>query len=248
MKKTFSEYASSVLVNGADTTTNQPEGKNMTDTTLIEVGSANFTGVLTGEQKALIETMANTAGKLANTRKKLAESMASNGWTGWLFKKDYISACGKEEATRITEAATFIKGSIARGLLSKAELKLWLMDSKEANKAGLQKDRNKLTSDVNSYFSSFRTMLDNAYYALHPEAMEQLKAECEKVKSESLENEKSELPEAAPSAKVLTLELLNKFVNDLTLEVSASKDASIVSQRVRLIPALNALQDICSAH
>lgn len=219
----------------------------MTDTTLIEVGSSQFTGVLTGAEKALITDMANAAGKLANTRKKLAESMASNGWTGWIFKKDFIASCDRHEAQRINEAATFIKGSIAKGLLNKDQLKLWLMDSKEANKAGKQTERNKLTSDVNAYFSSFRTMLDNAYFALHPEVMERIKADSEKAKAESLENESSELPESAPTAKTLTLETLGKLVIDLTLEVSASKNQAITNRRAELIKALNALEVACKA-
>jgi|LakMenEpi03Aug12_release.lakeMendotaPanAssembly.Ray.scaffolds.fasta_scaffold414850_1 hypothetical protein len=217
----------------------------MTDVTLIEAGSPQFTGVLTGAEKALITDMANAAGKLANTRKKLAETMASNGWTGWLFKKDFIASCDRHEAQRINEAATFIKGSIAKGLLNKDQLKLWLMDSKEANKAGLQTERNKLTSDVNAYFSSFRTMLDNAYFALHPEVMEKLKADSEKAKAESLESEESGLPESAPSAKVLTLEVLKKLVIDITLEVSASKNPDIAERRVELIAALNHLEAVC---
>ncbi len=221
------------------------EANNMTDVTLIEVGSAQFTGVLTGTEKALITDMANAAGKLANTRKKLAETMASNGWTGWIFKKDYIATCHKAEAQRLNEAATFIKGSIAKGLLNKDQLKLWLMDSKEANKAGLQTERNKLTSDVNAYFSSFRTMLDNAYFALHPEVMEKITADCEKAKAESLESEESGLPETSPSAKVLTLEVLKKLVIDITLEVSASKNPDIAERRVELIAALNHLESVC---
>jgi hypothetical protein len=208
------------------------------------VGSPEFTGVLTGTEKALITDMANAAGKLANTRKKLAETMASNGWTGWIFKKDYIATCHKAEALRLNEAATFIKGSIAKGLLNKDQLKLWLMDSKEANKAGLQNERNKLTSDVNAYFSSFRTMLDNAYFALHPEVMEKLKADSEKAKAEagdSLEDEKSGL-ESAPEKMELNAENLLKHINELTLMISASKDASIVAVRAKLIPAMNAIQ------
>jgi predicted amidohydrolase YtcJ len=106
----------------------------MTDTTLIEVGSAQFTGVLTGTEKALITDMANAAGKLANTRKKLAETMASNGWTGWIFKKDFIATCHKAEALRINEAATFIKGSIAKGLLNKDQKTL--VDGQQRGKQG----------------------------------------------------------------------------------------------------------------
>lgn len=251
MKKTFSEYTNAAETNGADTPTNeQPtnkETKTMNDSTLIEVGSAQFTGVLTGAEKALITDMANAAGKLANTRKKLAESMASNGWTGWIFKKDFIASCDRHEAQRINEAATFIKGSIAKGLFNKDQLKLWLMDSKEANKAGLQTERNKLTSDVNAYFSSFRTMLDNAYFALHPEVMEKIKAGCEKAKAEagdSLENEKSGL-ESAPEKMELNAENLLKHINELTLMISASKDSSIVAIRAKLIPAMNAVQSAC---
>jgi hypothetical protein len=119
------------------------------------------------------------------------------------------------------------------------------MDSKEANKAGLQTERNKLTSDVNAYFSSFRTMLDNAYFALHPEVMEKITADCEKAKAESLESEESGLPESAPSAKTLTLEVLKKLVIDITLEVSASKNQAIAERRVELIKALNALEAAC---
>lgn len=218
----------------------------MNKSTLIEVGSAQFTGILTGEEKALVTDMATQAGKLANTRKKLAETMASNGWTGWLFKKDYIEVCDKIQAAQLNEAATFIKGSIAKGLLSKDELALWKMDSKAANKAGLQKERNKLTSDINSYFSSFRTMLDNAYFALHPEVMEKINADVKAAQEkagDSLESEKSGL-ESAPEKVTLNAENLLKHINELTLAISASKDSSIVAIRARLIPALNAVQSV----
>ena len=214
---------------------------------LIEVGSALFTGVLTSVEKALVTDMATQAGKLANTRRKLAETMASNGWTGWLFKKDYIATCDKDEAGRLNEAATFIKGSIAKGLLSKDELSLWLMDSKAANKAGLQVERNKITSDINSYFSSFRTMLDNAYFALHPEVMEKINADVKAVQEKAgddLVDEKSGL-ESAPNAKTLTLETLHRFVIDLTLEISASNDKQISIKRPMLIHALNMLEAAC---
>lgn len=216
----------------------------MNKSTLIEVGSAQFTGILTGEEKALVTDMATQAGKLANTRKKLAETMASNGWTGWLFKKDYIEVCDKIQAAQLNEAATFIKGSIAKGLLSKDELALWKMDSKAANKAGLQKERNKLTSDINSYFSSFRTMLDNAYFALHPEVMEKINADVKAAQEkagDSLESEKSGL-ESAPEKVTLNAENLLKHINELTLAISASKDSSLVAIRAKLIPALNAVQ------
>jgi hypothetical protein len=88
-------------------------------------------------------------------------------------------------------------------------------------------------------------MLDNAYFALHPEVMEQINAGIEKAKAESLENESSELPESAPSAKVLTLEVLKKLVIDITLEVSASKNPDIAERRIELIAALNHLESVC---
>jgi len=43
----------------------------------------------------------------------------------------------------------------------------------------------------------------------------------------------------------LNAENLLKHINELTLMISASKDASIVAVRAKLIPAMNAVQSAC---
>jgi hypothetical protein len=87
-------------------------------------------------------------------------------------------------------------------------------------------------------------MLDNAYFALHPEVMEKINADVKAAQEkagDNLENEKSGL-ESVPEKMALNAENLLKHVNELTLAISASKDASIVAIRAKLIPALNAVQ------
>ena len=196
---------------------------------------------ITSEVSKLIHDSASKAKGYKAAEKKAVELIVAQGGRGNHFGKD-----GVKSGLISKETLQSIQALIAKGLLSPAEFKLWAMDSKQAAAKGLQTDRNDLTSLVNSYLSSFRGKIETNWRTKNPELA---KAEADAKKSASaLSEEKSELPEAAPSAKVLTLELLQKFINDLTLEVSASKDASIVSQRAKLIPALNALQDICSAH
>jgi hypothetical protein len=231
MKKTFSEYTNAAETNGADTPTNeQPTNQ-----------GANNMFTITSEVSKLITTSATKAKDAKDAEKKAVELIVAQGGRGYHF-----SAQGVKDKLITKETFRIIQGLVAKGLLSPAEFNLWAMDSKSAAAKGLQNDRNDLTSLVSSYVSSFRGKIETEWRTKNPELA---KAEADAKKSESeLSEEKSELPEAAPSAKVLTLELLHKFINDLTLEVSASKDAGIVSQRVKLIPALNALQDICITH
>jgi len=160
-------------------------------TTLILAQSAEFTGILTGEEKTLLVTMGNAAGKYENTRKALAGLMAAHGWTGWVFDKEYLKLCSKEEEARLREAAATIKTSLAKGMYDKAHFALWVMDAKEANKAGKQTERNRLTSKVNTYFNYFRKMLDDEYLELHPEEMERIRAEGKEEKEKADKEEKA---------------------------------------------------------
>jgi hypothetical protein len=98
---------------------------------------------------------------------------------------------------------------------------------------------------VSSYVSSFRGKVETEWRVKNPDAAK-AEADAKKVDADELEDEKSGL-EPAPSAKVLTLEVLKKFVIDLTLEVSASKNPDIAERRIELIKALNHLEDVCKA-
>ena len=194
---------------------------------------------ITSEVAKLIQSGASKEKAARAAKRQAIDLIVAQGGRGHHFTKDAV-----KDGLVAKETLQGVQILIAKGLLNSAEFALWATDSKEANKQGKQAERNKLTSDVNAYLASFRKMVETQWALSNPDAA---KAE-EAAKKSELSEEKSELPEAAPSAKVLTLELLQKFINDLTLEVSASKDASIVAQRAKLIPALNALQDICSAH
>jgi len=110
------------------------------------------------------EGAAKTRGATA-AKQKAAEVIAAQGFTGQDFSKDGVD-CG----TITKETLRAVQTTIASGLLDKEGFALWSMDSKTANKAGLQTERNRLTSDVNSYLASFRKMIDTAWMKLHPEA------------------------------------------------------------------------------
>ncbi len=197
---------------------------------------------ITNEVAKLIQSGATKEKAARAAKLKAIDLIVAQGGRGHHFTKDAV-----KDGLIAKETFQGLQGLIAKGLLEPADFALWAMDSKLAASKGLQKERNEITSDVNSYLTSFRNMIETAWKKAYPEAAE---AEANAKKSESdededdLENEKSGL-ESAPSAKTLTLETLQKFVIDLTLEVSASKDAGITTHRAYIINALNALEAAC---
>ena len=102
-----------------------------------------------------------------------------------------------------------LQGSIASGLLSKPEFALWASGSKAAAAAGLQAERNALTSEVSKYLSHFRAMIETAWANLNPEAAA--------LEAAALEAEAEEA-EAAP----VTGADLRKRLLDLIADVAAA--------------------------
>jgi hypothetical protein len=194
---------------------------------------------ITSEVAVLIQSGASKEKAARAAKRKAIDLIVAQGGRGFHFTKDAV-----KDGLIAKETLQGIQGLIAKGLLESADFALWSMDSKLAASKGLQKERNEITSDVSSYLTSFRNMIETAWKKAYPEEAE---AEANAKKTEAdddLAEEKSGL-ESAPSAKTLTLETLQKFVIDLTLEVSASKDAGITTHRAYIINALNALEAAC---
>jgi hypothetical protein len=195
---------------------------------------------ITTEVATLIQSGASKEKAARAAKRKAIDLIVAQGGRGFHFTKDAV-----KDGLIAKETLQGIQGLIAKGLLESADFALWSMDSKLAASKGLQKERNEFTSDVNSYLTSFRNMIETAWKKAYPEAAEaEANAKKADEDEDDLENEKSGL-ESTPSAKTLTLETLQKFVIDLTLEVSASKDAGITTHRAYIINALNALEAAC---
>jgi hypothetical protein len=193
---------------------------------------------LNTEQKKYAGVMAEGAKKYESGRRALVNSLIDTGWCGMEFEKDFLSSCGKEDAAQIKETTRFIKVTIAKGVLGKQELALYLTDAKSVTDPELKVLRNGYGNTINGYFGSFKKMMRTAYYKQNPDAEKP-----EATKKEKAEAEGSGLPEVGEvSAKTLTLDGLQKIVITLTLEVSASTHPDIVAVRAQLIAALNALE------
>jgi hypothetical protein len=197
---------------------------------------------ITNEVAKLIQSGASKEKTARAAKRKAIDLIVAQGGRGHHFTKDAVKS-------GLISADTFqgLQGLIAKGLLESADFALWAMDSKLAASKGLQKERNEITSDVNSYLTSFRNMIETAWKKAYPDAAkaEAAKAEADAKKSKSeLEDEKSGL-ESTPEKMELNAENLLKHINELTLMISASKDSSIVAIRAKLIPALNAVQSAC---
>ena len=164
------------------------------------------TFVITSEMATLVREGAAKERTATGSKKKAAESIAAAGGRGEMFTKQGVTA-GRISA----ETLAGIQGSIAAGLLSKAEFALWASGSKAAAAAGLQTKRNALTSNVNKYLASFRAMIETAWANLNPEAAE---AEAEALEAE--EAEEGEEGEAAP----VTGADLRKRLLDLIMDLS----------------------------
>ena len=194
---------------------------------------------ITSEVAKLIQSGATKAASASKAKRQAAEAIVASGGRGFHFTKDAV-----KDGIISKETLTGVQAMIAKGLFGANEFALWAMDSKAAAAKGLQSERNALTSEVNSYLASFRKIIETTFADLYPEAAAAEKAELESESEESgddLADEKSGL-ESAPEKMELNAANLLKFINALTLDVSASKDASIVAIRAKLIPALNAVQ------
>jgi hypothetical protein len=229
MKKTFSEYTNAAETNGADTPTNEQPTK-----------ETNIMFTITSEVAKLIQSGASKEKAARAAKRQAIDLIVAQGGRGHHFTKDAV-----KDGLIAKETLQGIQGLIAKGLLEPADFALWAMDSKLAASKGLQKERNEFTSDVNSYLTSFRNMIETAWKKAYPEAAA-LEADAKKADEDEddLENEKSGL-ESAPEKMELNAANLLKHINELTLAISASKDASIVAIRAKLIPALNAVQSAC---
>jgi hypothetical protein len=144
--------------------------------------------VITSDMATLVREGAAKERSATGAKKKAAEAIAAEGGRGHMFTKDGVKA---GQISKETFAG--LQGLIASGLLTKAEFALWATDSKVANKAGKQLERNRLTSEVNTYLAGFRGMIETAWAKLNPEAA---KAEADEGKAESEADEGKE--EKAP--------------------------------------------------
>ena len=159
--------------------------------------------VITSDMATLVREGAAKERTATGSKKKAAEAIAAAGGRGEMFTKAGVTA-GLISA----ETLAGIQGSIAAGLLSKTEFTLWASGSKAAAAAGLQTDRNALTSNVNKYLASFRAMIETAWAALNPEAA-------------ALEAEEAEEGEEGEAASVTGADLRKRLL-DLIADVAAS--------------------------
>jgi hypothetical protein len=182
------------------------------------------TFIISNEMATLIREGAAKERNATGAKKKAAEAIAEAGGRGAMFTKD-----GVKDGLISAETLAGIQGAIAAGLLSKAEFTLWAGGSKAAAAAGLQTERNALTSNVNKYLSHFRGMIETAWANLNPEAAA-LEAEAEAEEAEAEE------AEAAP----ITGDVLRKRLLDLITDVAASdlENASFILESLNDAEAL----------
>jgi hypothetical protein len=165
------------------------------------------TFTLTNEMANLVREGAAKERSATGAKKKAAEAIAAEGGRGHMFTKD-----GVKSGLITKETFAGLQGLIASGLLTKPEFALWATDSKIANKAGKQVERNKLTSEVNTYLAGFRGMVETAWRALNPDLA---KAEADEGKAESEGDEADEGKAPVTGAE------LRKRLLDLILDLSA---------------------------
>ena len=171
--------------------------------------------IITSEMATLVREGAAKERTATGSKKKAAEAIAEAGGRGEMFTKAGVTA-GLISA----ETLAGIQGSIAAGLLSKTEFTLWASGSKAAAAAGLQTERNTLTSNVNKYLASFRAMIETAWANLNPEAA-------------ALESE-TETETETETAPVTGADLRKRLL-DLIADVAASE----VANREMILADLN---------
>ena len=164
--------------------------------------------IITSEMATLVREGAAKERTATGSKKKAAEAIAQAGGRGEMFTKAGVTA-GLISA----ETLAGIQGSIAAGLLSKTEFTLWAAGSKAAAAAGLQTERNTLTSNVNKYLASFRAMIETAWAALNPEAA-------------ALEAEEAEEAEEGETETPITGADMRKRLLDLIADVAAAVNFS----------------------
>jgi hypothetical protein len=162
--------------------------------------------IITSDMATLVREGAAKERTATGSKKKAAEAIAQAGGRGEMFTKAGVTA-GLISA----ETLAGIQGAIAVGLLSKTEFTLWAAGSKAAAAAGLQTERNTLTSNVNKYLASFRAMIETAWAALNPEA----------AALESEEAEEADEAEEGEAASVTGADLRKRLL-DLIADVAAS--------------------------
>jgi hypothetical protein len=160
------------------------------------------TFTITSDMATMIREGAAKERSASSAKKKAAEAIAAAGGRGEMFTKAGVTA-GLISA----ETLASLQGEIAVGLLSKTEFTLWASGSKAAAAAGLQTERNKLTSKVSTYLAGFRGMIETAWAALNPEAA-------------ALEAEEAEEADEAEAAPVTGADLRKRLL-DLIADVAA---------------------------
>ncbi len=177
--------------------------------------------IITSDMATMIREGAAKERSATGAKKKAAEAIAAEGGRGHMFTKD-----GVKSGLISAETLAGIQGSIAAGLLSKTEFTLWASGSKAAAAAGLQTERNKLTSEVNTYLAGFRGMIETAWANLNPEEAAE--------EAEAAEAEAEAEAEAAP----VTGADLRKRLLDLIADVAASNMAN----RESILECLNSAE------
>jgi hypothetical protein len=178
--------------------------------------------IITSDMATLVREGAAKERAASGSKKKAAEAIAAAGGRGAMFTKEAV-----KDKIITAETLTALQGSIAAGLLTKAEFTLWASGSKAAKKAGKQEERNALTSEVNAYLASFRKMIETAWVKLNPEAAA--------LEAAELEADDDEGDEAAPE---VTGADLRKRLIDLIADVAASN----VANRESILECLNSAE------
>jgi hypothetical protein len=169
--------------------------------------------IITSDMASLIRDGASKTKTAEASKEKAAAVIAKAGGRGSMFTKEAVAA-----GTISKETFKGLQTTIAGGLLTAPQFALWSMDSKAANKAGLQIERNKLTSLVSVYVSTFRAKIETAFRSHNPEAA---KLEAEAAKLEADAAEKKATAEAEAAAKLNAGAELRKRLTALILDVSA---------------------------
>ena len=187
------------------------------------------TFTITADMATMVREGAAKERAAFGSKKKGAEAIAAAGGRGAMFTKEAV-----KDKIITAETLASLQGSIAAGLLTKAEFTLWASGSKAAKKAGKQEERNALTSEVNAYLASFRKMIETAWAKLNPEAAAleaEAEAEAVAVAVAVAEAEAEAVPEVTGAE-------LRKRLIDLIADVAASN----VANRDSILECLNSAE------
>ena len=185
--------------------------------------------VITKAMATLIREGAAATATATDSKKKAAADIAQKGGRGAMFSLNGVKAGQISKETWVTLQATVAAGLFAN---KKDSFALWAMDSKLANKAGKQQERNELVGLVGTYVRDFGKMIETAFRNQFPEAA---KAEADKAEADKAEAE----AKAAP----VTGADLRKRLLDLIADVAASE----VKDREHILADLNCAEGRMSA-